>query len=63
LPAGAFVGVEQVADVLSDGLDDPQAREQLQPHADAQQSGRVGQVVFLADDVGHQILTGQVAAG
>ena len=47
----AFVGVEEIADVVLHGFGDADAREELQIDADPKKPGRVGEMPPLVDDV------------
>ncbi len=51
LERGALARRQEIADVVANGLDDAEAREQLQVDADAQEPRGVAQVPFLVHDV------------
>ena len=50
----ALGALEQVAGVVSHGLDDAEEREELEVQADAQQPAGIGEVAALVDDVADQ---------
>ena len=54
LECRSLARIEEVANVVSHRLEDPDTGEQLEVHTDPQQPGRVGEVVLLVDDVGDQ---------